>query len=138
MLLCTEFQAQQIQKLLSEMNEKIIQIKAIESGLEPPKIYKVTEEELLILKKGSDLTIYLKVAIALLSIALSLSVTSFLINPEDVGLVGLAVLYGAIFSAWAGGGFCFYMSQRKKSDYALLLKKIEARIKADKLNGMIA
>ena len=102
------------------------------------KIYPVTEEELLIMKKGSDLTIYLKVAIALLSIAVSLSVTAFIVDAEKVGLVGLAVLYGAIFFAWAGGGFSFYMSRRKKSDVAKVLAKIEARIKTDKMKEAAA
>ena len=105
-------------------------ITAIESDLEPRKIYKVTEEELNILKKGAISPIFLNFAIALLTSALSATLV-YITVPELPGS-GMTFVYVVMVCCYAMGALLLVLWLRSSSDHKTLIAKIEARMKEDK------
>lgn len=109
------------------------QIPAVESGLEPRKIYKVTEDELILLEKGSNGSLYLNVAIAFLTSALSATLAYLQLDIESLAVSTLSALIGVMFSGYIMGGLLIFMWSRSESNAKEVLNKIRARINEEKL-----
>ena len=88
-------------------------IPAIIGDLEPRKIYPVTEEELEILENSSNGSFYLNFAIALLSFAISTTISIY--TTENSAEVHPSI-FGIMMSGYAMGALCLLLWVRQKKN----------------------
>ncbi len=106
-------------------------IPALYGELEPQKIYPVTEDELKVLEIGSDSSIYLNFAIALITSAISALIA--FITVKDLSLKSNAIIFSIIFIGFIGGILLIILWDRSNKSNNSILKKIRARIDTEKL-----
>lgn len=110
-------------------------IPAVIGKLEPRKIYEVTEEELLILENGSDGSIYLNFAIALLTSSLSAFIA--FLTVENLSSKAFALIFSVMIFGFILGVLLLIVSSRYKGHNNKILIKIRKRIEEEKLTNRL-
>lgn len=106
-------------------------VPAVKGQLEPVKIYPVTEEELHLLEKGSNASLFLNFAIALLSIASSAMIAWLTV--ENMSPTITAVISSITFSGYAIGFLLLGLWWKSGSGQKEVLQKIRARIQEEQM-----
>lgn len=94
-------------------------------------IYEVEESELAILERGSPDTVFLTIAVALLSMSVSLSVALLTANfPSDRAWTVFLVI---TVVGYAAGGIMFLVWRRSRVSVATCIQNIRQRLPTDSL-----
>ena len=102
-------------------------VEIIEGNLEPIKVYKVYEQELDILEKGRNMSLYLTFSLWLLAIAFSANFGYLSIenpNSNTIAFIFSIMFLGYIFSV-----LLFFLWLKGRKSHQKTLQKIKSRIK---------
>ena len=105
-------------------------IPAVRGKLEPRKIYPVTEEELRILERGTNGSLYLNFALVFLTTAIGTSINW--LTSSEVSIVTVGIMAGITFVGYTIGIMLLIIWRRAGGDHKEILEKIRARIEAEK------
>lgn len=97
-------------------------------------IFEVTEEELFLLEKGTNSSIFLNLAIACLTSGISSSIVFFInLSNPNLTTIALGLIFGVMLFGIFGGLVSLFIWKKNKTNIKIILNKIRERIEESKI-----